>query len=230
MIVRTCQLILFIVTCSAMNFAIASKPNDITKAEMALIPEYCPDTMGFGYGDAYYNTSPRAPKWVAMMGKDFWSLHHYCWGLISYNRSMRHGTPRMQRNALIESALGDYGYVLNYVAPDFILLPEILTRVGEAELKLGHPDRANTAYARARQLKPDYFPAYARWIDYLIAKGQRAQAKELAREGLEYSPNAKVLQQQYRLLGGDPAQITPRQLEKMPVPEAGISQPDDTNH
>jgi tetratricopeptide (TPR) repeat protein len=207
---RIHSLLLALMACLMATPAIANKPQNITKAEMALIPTYCPDTMGFGYGDAHYNTSPRAPRWVSMLGKDFWHLHHYCWALINLNRANRHGIPKLQRKGLLESVMSDYQYVLNRADPEFLLLPEILTRAGEAELMLARPERAGEAFARARQLKPDYWPAYSHWIEYLIGKGRRGEAKELAQEGLEISPSSKTLQEQYRLLGGNPALIVPR--------------------
>lgn len=210
MISRILRLLLALTVCFSGSLALANKPKGITKAEMALIPSYCPDTMGFGYGDAHYNTSPRAPHWVSMLGKDFWHLHHYCWALINRQRATRYGLSKMQRKGLLEEVLSDYQYVLERAAPDFILLPEILTRTGEVELILYRPERANATFARARQLKPDYWPAYSHWIEYLIGKGRRGEAKELAQEGLEISPGSKTLQEQYRLLGGNPALIVPR--------------------
>lgn len=145
-----------------------------------------------------------------MLGKDFRHLHHYCWALINLNRATRYGIPKLQRKGLLESVLSDYQYVLDRADPEFLLLPEILTRAGEAELMLARPERAGEAFARARQLKPDYWPAYSHWIEYLIGKGRRGEAKEFAREGLEISPSSKTLQEQYRLLGGNPALIVPR--------------------
>jgi len=210
MIPLSLRLLLTAIFCLIAAPALANKPKNITKAEMALIPKYCPDTMGFGYGDAHFNTSPRAPHWVSMLGKDFWNLHHYCWALINLNRANRFGIAKQLRKGILEDVLNDYRYVLDRAASDFILAPEILTRVGEAELKLARPERADEAFSRARQIKPDYWPAYSHWIEYLIAKGRRAEAKSLAQEGLEYSPKVKTLQEQYRLLGGDPALIVPK--------------------
>lgn len=204
------RLLLTTIFCLLAAPAFANKPKSITKAEMALIPTYCPDTMGFSYGDAHYNTSPRASHWVSMLGKDFWHLHHYCWALINLSRANRYGISKLQRKGLLESVLSDYQYVLDRADPEFLLLPEILTRAGEVELKLAHPERAEGAFTRARQLKPDYWPAYSHWIEYLIAKGRRAEAKSLAQEGLEYSPTVKTLREQYRLLGGDPGLIVPK--------------------
>ncbi len=222
MISPSLRLLLTAIFCLMAAPAFANKPKNITKAEMALIPKYCPDTMGFGYGDAHFNTSPRAPHWVSMLGKDFWNLHHYCWALINLSRTNRHGFPKQLRNGILQDVLNDYRYVLDRAAPDFILAPEILTRVGEAELKLVRPERADEAFARARQIKPDYWPAYSQWIEYLIAQGRRPEAKSLAQEGLEYSPKVKTLQEQYRLLGGDPALIVPKPL---PVAKSDDEEP-----
>lgn len=181
-----------------------------TDTEMALIPGYCKDTQGFGYGDATTNPSPRSGHWVSLMGKTFWHMHHYCRGLIKRNRAMKAGMRIEERRELIRSALGEYEYVLsNNKEADFILLPEIYTRVGEANILISNPSAAEQAFAKARQIKPDYWPAYSHWAEYLIQKDKRAEAKQLVKSGLEQAPNAKVLIDQYRLLGGKPSEIVP---------------------
>lgn len=181
-----------------------------TDTEMALVPSYCKDTQGFGYGDATTNTSPRAGHWVSLMGKTFWAMHHYCRGLIKRNRAMKSGLRFEERQHLLKSAIDEYDYVLNNNKdPDFILLPEIYTRIGEASILTSNPSAAERAFARAREIKADYWPAYSHWAEYLIQKGKRAEAKQLVKNGLEQSPNAKVLIDQYRLLGGKPTEIVP---------------------
>lgn len=190
----------------ATGVAIA-KPDNITDTEMSLLPRYCPDTMGFNYGDAYSNTSPRAGHWVGLMGKSFWAMHHYCWGLIALNRSQKSGTPTNVRLSLWESARGDFGYVVKNAPPDFIMLPEIFTKIGTVELLLSHPDRANEAFSRARQLKPDYWPAYSHWAEYLMKIGKRPEALKVVASGLANAPGSKVLLEQYRTLGGKPSDI-----------------------
>lgn len=187
----------------------AGKPEDITESEMKLIPEYCPDTMGFGYGDAYYNTSPRAAHWVALMGKGFWHMHHYCWARINMNRAQRAGVPMQTKIALWGSALGDYKYVINHVPRNFVMLPEVYTKLGEVELLLGQPNKAQEAFAIARKLRPDYWPAYSNWAEFLMNRGKRSEALKVVTAGLEYSPNAKVLLELFKLLGGKPSDIPP---------------------
>ena len=189
----------------------ASAAFPATEAEMALIPSYCKDTQGFGYGDATGNTSPRARSWVAMMGDTFWHMHHYCVALLQRNRALKAGVDPERRRGLWQSALGEYNYVLGANKDkNFVLLPEIYTRVGEAELKLSNFRGAEEAFARARKIKPDYWPAYSHWAEYLIQAGKRAEAKALVKSGLEETPQAKVLIEQYRLLGGNPAGISPK--------------------
>jgi len=198
--------------------AAAGKPDDIAESEMKLLPAYCVDTMGFSYGDAYTNTSPRAGHWVGLMGKSFWAMHHYCWALINLNRSRRAGISAQTRRGLWESVRGDYGYVLKNATPDFIMLPEIYTRIGEVELLLGRPEKAGEAFGRARQLKPDYWPAYSHWAEFLMKIGRRPEAMKIVISGLENAPGAKVLLEQYRVLGGKTADL-PKPVEK-PQPAA----------
>lgn len=200
--------------------AAASKPADITDAEIALLPGYCPDTMGFKYGDAYSNTSPNAARWVAMMGKGFWHVHHYCWALIEIRRAERSSVPSAQKKGMRESALGNLLYVLKNTGDDFVLRPEILTWVGRMGVQLNQPQAAGEAFARARALKPDYWPAYFHWAEYLQSKGQKAAAMNIVKTGLQHAPTAKALQLQFRDLGGKPGEIPPPIIKPAPPPAA----------
>lgn len=200
------------------EMAAANKPDNITEAEMKLLPRYCPDTMGFNYGDAYFNTSPRAGRWVALMGKGFWAMHHYCWAQINLHRALRSGVSAQFKRGTLEGVRSDYQFVIAHTTADFIMLPEIFSRLGEVELMLANPNAADKAFASARELKPDYWPAYSHWAEFLIRSGKRAEAKKLLQTGLEYSPTAKVLLEQYRMVGGKPSEIVPRAKE--PEPES----------
>jgi len=177
---------------------------DISEAEMRVLPRYCADTQGFKYG---YKGSPNYQYWESLMGPAFWHLHHYCWSLIQINRSNRAGTPNHRRLSLREAALGGYLYVINNSPDNFVLLPEIYTKKGEVELLLRKIQNANESFAHARKLKPDYWPAYSHWAEYLIRIGQKNDALSIVKSGLKFSPKAKVLLEQYRLLGGKPSDI-----------------------
>jgi tetratricopeptide (TPR) repeat protein len=207
-------------TCTS---SLASKPENVTPGEIALLPTYCIDTMGFGYGDAYTNTSPRAGKWVAMMGKSFWAMHHFCWALIDVRRAEFMSSRSPVKAGTLARAVGNYQYTINHSTPNFILLPEIYTKLGEAELLLSHIGAASEAFQRARELKPDYWPPYASWAAMLIRSGQKAEAKRHLKLGLENAPDAKILIDQYRALGGDPAEIAP--IPKKVAIDAVVDEP-----
>lgn len=188
----------------------AMQPDNITQAEMSLIPPYCKDANTFGYGGTADNMSPNAPKWVALMGTGFWAIHHYCWALITLMRVQKPTTPPMVRLGARKEALGDLGFVVAHSPHDFVMLPEIYTKAGQVELDLDKPRDAEASFAKARALKRDYWPAYFHWAEYLKASGQKAQAKALVEEGLSYSPDAKALQGLFKALGGDPKSVPSR--------------------
>ena len=192
----------------------AGKPDNVTEAEMALLPPYCPDTQTFKYGDALSNPSPNAPKWVGLMGKGFWTMHHYCWALLNLARAQKPSMPENIRDATRHYAIEDMKFVLQNTEPDFILLPEIYTKIGDVELALRRPAEANVAFAKARSLKPSYWPAYLNWAEYLRRTGEKAKAREMVEEGLSYSPDAKALRRLLTDLGGDPRTIAPRPSEE----------------
>lgn len=194
---------------SSLPLSATADPQNITEAEWKLIPPYCPHTLAYSPP-----SSPGYKKWEARMGNiGFKAMHHYCWGQISMLRARKAGTPPGTRKWLMESARADYIYVVKNSPADFVMLPEVYTRIGEIELLLKRPKEANEAFTLARQLKPDYWPAYSHWAEFMIRAGKKAEAKQLLQTGLEYSPTAKVLIEQYRLLGGNPSAIVPKPVK-----------------
>ena len=134
-------------------------------------------------------------------------MHHYCRAILYTHRAELAGVPRQQERFLYERASKDYLYSLDNSAADMPLVPEILVRLGEAYLKIGQTSDAQAAFERARRVKPDYWPAYSRWIEVLISLNLRTQARDLATEGLSHAPDSAVLQRQFKALGGDPSLI-----------------------
>lgn len=187
----------------------AAPPNSITSEEMALIPRYCAYAQSFAD-----HVRPEAKQWAARMGEEgFHAIHHYCWGQINLMRAMRAGMSRQERDHLLSTIVSDYDFVINHAAiaqKNFVLLPEILTGKGEVQLLLSRPNDANKSFAQARVLKPDYWPAYSGWAEFLIRAGKTTEAKIIVKSGLEFSPNSRTLRELYRLLGGDPSTIVPK--------------------
>lgn len=180
------------------------KPEDVTNAERALLPSYCPHTMG-----ERGHVQPHIGKWTAIMGDGFFHMHHHCWALIDFHRAQRTGMDKYERRHLLGRALGGFNYVVRNVKDDFILLPEILTWAGRTEVVLGQGKDAAKSFSRAITLKSDYWPPYYHFADLLKRNGQSAKAKEILIQGLQHSPNAKPLQLLFAELGGKPTEIPP---------------------
>lgn len=183
-------------------------PNNVGPGELALLPPYCVDTEAFMYGpEGSPRQSPRAAGWVAKMGRSFWAMHHYCWGLVNLNRLRTGRAETNNKRFFAQQIANEYGYVIKNATPNFILLPEIWSRIGEALILAGDFGGAMEAFAKARQIKPDYPPAYTQWADFLMRYGKNADAKQLVAAGLFHSPGSAELQALYRKLGGDPASL-----------------------
>jgi len=193
--------------------ALAQMPENITDLEVSLLPGYCRSTYGFGHG-----TWTADPKWLEIMGQGFMAMHHYCWALIKLRRVEKPGVPAIVQQGYREQALSDLVYVVKNSQPGFIMLPEIYTKIGEVQLLLKRYSNAAESFQLARSLKPDYWPAYFHWAEYLRQSGQKAKARALVEEGLAYSPDAKPLQSLLVTLGGDPNAVQPRQ----PPPTASV--------
>ncbi|MBI5256401.1 MAG: tetratricopeptide repeat protein [Burkholderiales bacterium] len=197
-----------------------AKPENWTEGELQLAAPYCIDTMGFRYGDSYFNPSPRAKHWVGLMGKGFWTMHHYCWALVNMKRAQSGGMSRQARDALMNTVVDDMNFVLRNAGDDFIMRPEVLMRMGDALRLMGQLPRAIEAYMAATRSKPDYWPAYQRWAELLVELKSPDQARRVLAEGLGQAPDAPTLQSAYRQLGGDPATIARRPAPAAAAPAA----------
>ena len=172
----------------------------ITAGEKALLPEWCLDTQSFGYGDAWTNTSPRAGHWIRLMGKTFWASHHYCWAQVKMQRARNAGVAANTRAYYLQSAIDEMYYVVNNATSDYVLLPEVLTRMGECYVLQQNFAAANEIFEKARAVKPDYWPPYVRWAEVLVKFGKRQQGLELVEQVLKVAPSDAELQRQYQLL------------------------------
>ena len=169
------------------------QPVGFTWGELALLPEYCKDTNGTVYGGPGGDQSPRAKHWVALMGEDFWHMHHYCYGLKNMMQAGMGVTSPAQSRALIGRAINEYGYIVKNARMTMPLMPEVFLKMGEAHLRLGNLVGAKDAFEASRQAKPDYWPAYTAWIDELLKLKQTSEAKSLAMKGLAHAPTSTEL-------------------------------------
>lgn len=209
---------------AATSASASVRPENITDAEWALVPPFCPHTMGFKG-----HTQPHIAKWQTLMGKSFFHMHHYCWALIDLHRAERAMVSDSEKRFLRRRALGGFKYVVDNAEEDFVLLPEIFTWIGRTDGLLGNVKSAGEAFAKAWTLKPDYWPPYYHWAELLKYKGKKADAMEVVKTGLSYAPGAQPLLLLFRALGGKPSDLPPPigRLDGGAAPKSGNT---DGNH
>ncbi len=181
-------------------------PNGVSWGELSVLPEYCKDANGIVYGDKYYNASPEAGRWEALMGEDFWHVHHYCYALANLRRAEVEPNPTARR-FMLSKVVGDYNYMIQNSSPQMILMPEIMVRMGDVQLLLGSVAQGLEAYGRAIELKPDYWPPYSRWADTLAKVNKRKDALAMLERGIQNIPGSEELKAQYKALGGNPSKL-----------------------
>lgn len=159
--------------------------------EYRLLPTYCRNQG---------NVAPRYFKpdgmesWRARLGKDFDHIHHYCWGLVSIARSYRAGLSAGQRQAEMGRAIDDIRFSIERATPDFVLLPEMYTKIGEAFLGIRDDKNAEAAFRKAWEVNPAYWPPYVWWSQRLLKQGKTREALAVAEEGNRNAPGSKALE------------------------------------
>lgn len=184
------------------------QPNGLSWGELAMLPEYCKDAAGIVYGDRYFNRAPNAGRWESAMGMDFWHIHHYCYALNNLRRANFTTNPAAKK-ALLEKVRNDYGYMVNNSRPEMVLMPEILTRLGDVQNMLGDVGAAFEAYEAAMARKPDYWPAYKNSADMFLKAGVKPRGLEILQRGIAANPGAVELRDAYKVAGGDMARLPP---------------------
>lgn len=161
--------------------------------EVAMLPRYCLYTQNFRDRVPGGNNEVEIKRHYALLGPAFHSLHHYCWGLMKFNRATVLARTPIDRANNLKSAIGEFDYVLSRAPQDFVLLPEILTKKGEVLLRLGQTAQGVQVLQRAIEIKPDYWPPYADLSDHFVKSGDLAKANELLDTALSFAPDSKSL-------------------------------------
>jgi tetratricopeptide (TPR) repeat protein len=199
----------------ALPLANAAEPERVSAGEMAMLPPYCADKRWSGRSEP---SAERRAHWRALLGSSWGGLHHYCWALVNVSRATLMPMAVGARLLLLEQAVNDYRYTLDNSTADFVLLPEILTRLGEAQAMRGRQMEAITAYERAISAKSDYWPAYERLALTFAEAKLPKRALEAAKRGLIEVPGQTRLMELFLRFGGDPKD--PDLVAPAPAPAA----------
>lgn len=165
-----------------------------TERDLALLPQWCRhtqlirDTVPGGRDPAEYQRMMTITKGM------FQHLHHYCYGLIAQNRATFQARDAREREQRLRESLREFDYVLQQSPPDFLMLPEILTKRADSLIRLGAGAQGESELRRALGLKADYWPAWLALADYYHEKlGDAAKAAFTLEQGIAAAPDAPAL-------------------------------------
>ena len=161
--------------------------------ELAKLPGFCIYTLAFRAKLPAGNNPSEIERLTREMGPSFNNMHHYCWGLMKTNRAIFLARTQQDRRFYLGSAINEFDYVIQRAPPDFVLLPEILTRKGENLIRLDRGPEGMSELRRAIQIKADYWPTYAAMSDYYKENGEPAKAREWLEKGLTAAPDTRAL-------------------------------------
>ncbi|MCC7486346.1 MAG: tetratricopeptide repeat protein [Burkholderiales bacterium] len=186
---------------------------------LSLLPPYCRYTQIFRDEVPGANDPARIKYWYGVLGGEFHHLHHYCWALThANNATFASKLTTARRKALYGAAIREVNYVIRNSSPRFVLAPEILTKRGEWHARLDANASAIPDFAKAIELKPDYWPAYAGMSDMYQRAGDTARAREWLEKGLAQVPDSRALRQKLAELGRAPRATARPEKADAPAP------------
>ena len=166
-----------------------------------MLPTYCRNAQVYREHVPGGNNPKEIEYWNNAMGaSNFLHMHHYCQAIEHIHRAQFQRSTVPERNWQLHRSLVEFDYVLERVKPDFVLLPEILTKKGESLARLDRAPEAVRAFMQAINLKPEYWPPYAALSDLYRDTGQIAEARAWLEKGLAAAPTATALQSRLREL------------------------------
>ncbi len=164
----------------------AQRPTRPTASEAQVLPEYC----RVRYDDK--RSSPEWRKWRSVFGSTFEAMHHYCNGLNDLNLVVKTSDDSQQRY-LVGRAIGQFYYMVEHAASDWILWPECYVKLGNSRMLQGRGGEAAAEYLKAIKIKPGYTPPYIYLSDYYLEIGSTEEARQVLEEGIKHAPNSKLL-------------------------------------
>ena len=168
----------------------------LTIALLPILPAYCPYTRGISEHVPGGNNPQAREHWERLIGAgNFPHIHHYCVGLADTHHALFNLSAKRERDSYLEASIREFDYVLRLATPDFVLLPEILTKRGENLVRLGRAPEAIPNLMRAIDIKPDYWPPYAALSDLYKDAGDIEEARTWLEKGLASSPGVKPLRE-----------------------------------
>jgi predicted Zn-dependent protease len=176
-----------------------TRRRSFTLGELQRLPDYCQYQQGMPSV-----ATPQGDYYRATLREALDHIHHYCRGLRDMFFARFAPVTAQARNGLWARALQEIDYMVTNTPQDNILMPEFWYQRGEILLQLGRVAEAQEALDRSRALKPDYWPAYTAWADYLAKAGRPADARAVLERALALMPEEPQLRQRLDRIGASP--------------------------
>jgi tetratricopeptide (TPR) repeat protein len=195
------------------SYCFAQEAYLVTKAELALMPQYCTALYGKYHGMPQPQDSPLRHT----IPVNCPSAHHYCDGLKFMLRADRSMGNKSDFSYNMQNAQQSFNSVINEwrnAAPSCSLRAEAHTNLAKSLLRMGKRQPAAASQAidnlnQAIELAPEFLQSYLTLADVYIDSGQKGKAKGIVEEGLVHIPNSKALAKRYVSLGGNLLTIKP---------------------
>jgi len=201
--------------CAAVLLAAALLAPSIVAAQyspqdLAVSPPYCPYTVGYQHRMNEPVNPAILEQWRRKFGHgSFVHLHHYCWGLLAFHNAKFKVREPEAKKRLFRYSITEFNYVAARVAPDFVLLPEVLNNRATAYIQLGEPQNAIPDLQRAISLRPDWWPASVTLSDLYRDAGKIQLARDVLENALSASPDSKSLKARLAELGSADGKAKP---------------------
>lgn len=177
--------------------ALGTYYRSIPEKDLQYLPKYCKLAVRL-YG-GYRGTGPLSPAESAQL-KAFHKqsgcgghLHHYCaglWHLMDAQRSK----PFLPRTEVLQSAVGEFAYMLGNCEASTPMRPEILTNQGRAFIGLKNYEAAVGVLTEAIRRDPKYVDAYLELSGIFIQLNSVPDAQRVLEDGLKQVPSSRAMQ------------------------------------
>jgi len=167
-----------------------------TAREFLQLPVYCQAKL-----DAPGVSDSDKERWKRFMGENWYPMTHFCLGLNFANRANQNITDVVAKRFNLQSAVGEFKYMIDRMTPDWPYRGKILVENGRILERQGRRMDAIAQYRRAIAIQPEYVRAYTALSRMFEKQGDVDTARQVLLDGLQQSPDSKSLKRRLGALG-----------------------------
>jgi tetratricopeptide (TPR) repeat protein len=162
-----------------------------TKTEWMLWPEYCrarlygeydlTSKMNFDYPSPSREV---VTKWKRQIGDAFIHIHHYCAGLVYFDRGKLHSEPK-EKAYWLNRAKDETRYTYDRTSPENPMYARMAVTLARIYNELNRPNKSKEYIEKAMALHPEYDGSYIYVAMVHRKNGHQSKALEVLKQGNE---------------------------------------------